>query len=123
MAKARTSPTQRSLKELRRLGYQAQIVERWNQYAKVRQDLFGGIDVLAVRHGECLGVQTTSGSHHSARVLKLRAEPKLRAWVDAGCLLEVWSWGLKGQRGKRKLYELRRERIEYFTEATKEEPF
>jgi hypothetical protein len=36
------SPTQRSLAHLRRLGYQARVVERWNPFARVRQDLFGG---------------------------------------------------------------------------------
>lgn len=102
------SPTQRTLAELRRLGYTAQVVERWNQYAGVRQDLFGVIDVLAIRQGEILGVQACSGSNHAARVAKIMREPKALAWIEAGGKLQVWSWQKRGPRGKRKLWGLRR---------------
>ena len=43
-----SSPTQRSLKLLRDEGYTAQVVERWNPHARVRQDLFGVIDTAAM---------------------------------------------------------------------------
>lgn len=115
----KTSPTQRALKELRKLGYVAQVVERWNPYARVRIDLFGGIDVIGVKPGcQILGVQATSGTNHAARVSKLRGEPQLAAWVQSGGQLEVWSFAKKGPRGKRKTWELRRERIEFFTAET-----
>ena len=45
-----TSPTQRTLKRLRDLGYLAEVVERWNPHAKVRNDLFGFGDVMSGRH-------------------------------------------------------------------------
>ena len=48
------SPTQRSLAHLKALGYQARVVEKWNPFAKVRQDLFGG-DVLALKPGSPVG--------------------------------------------------------------------
>jgi len=35
------SPTQRTLKKLRDEVYLAQVVEKWNAFAKIRQDLFG----------------------------------------------------------------------------------
>ena len=35
------SPTQRSLHHLKALGYQARTVERWNAFAKIRQDVWG----------------------------------------------------------------------------------
>ena len=63
-----TSPTQRSLAHLRALGYRVAIVERWNPFARIRQDLFGVLDLLAVKDGEILGVQVTSGSNVAARI-------------------------------------------------------
>lgn len=106
------SPTQRSLKHLRELGFTAQVVERWNHFAKIRQDLFGIIDVLAMRPGiGILGVQATSDSNHAARMAKAKAEPRIREWIESGGRIEVWSWGLRGGRGERKLWTLRREEI------------
>ena len=103
------SPTSRSLKELRRLGYTCAVVEHWNQYAGIRQDLFGFIDILAIADDVILGVQATSASNHSARVKKSKAHPNYTKWLDAGGKFEVWSWRLAGARGKRKMWELRRE--------------
>lgn len=90
--KSSTSPTQRTLKKLRDDGYIVQVVERWNQYARVRVDLFGGIDLIAIRDGQILGIQATSNDNAAARVTKLLAEPKMEAWLRAGGALEVWGW-------------------------------
>jgi hypothetical protein len=35
------SPTARSLQHLKSLGAYARVVEKWNAFAKIRQDLFG----------------------------------------------------------------------------------
>ena len=43
-----TSPTQLSLKKLREEGYTVAVVEHWNSFARIRQDLFGFIDLLAL---------------------------------------------------------------------------
>ena len=39
------------------------------------------------------------------------AEPRLRGWLAAGGLFEVWSWALRGPRGKMKHWTLRREPV------------
>jgi carbonic anhydrase len=104
------SPTQRTLAHLRKLGYTAQVVERWNQFAKVRQDLLGFIDVLAIGDGRIVGVQATA-SAVAARVEKIRNEPRAREWLRAGGLIEVHGWAKKGAAGKRKTYQLRTVRI------------
>jgi hypothetical protein len=86
------SPTQRSLAHLLNLGYRVAVVERWNPHARIRQDLFGVLDLLAVKDGEILGVQTTSGSNVAARLAKIadsEAVPDLRR---AGMRLEVHGW-------------------------------
>jgi hypothetical protein len=85
------SPTQRSLKELRARGYRVAITERWNPFAKIRQDLFGVVDLLAIREGETLAVQVTSTSV-AARVRKIadaEATPDMRR---AGWRIVVHGW-------------------------------
>lgn len=103
------SPTQRTLAKLRADGWTAAVTERWNAYAKIRQDLFGFVDVLAVAAGRgALAVQCTSGPHVADRVLKIRDLPAVRAWLESPAKLEVWGWRKVGPRGKRKLWEVRR---------------
>lgn len=89
-----SSPTQRSLALLRAQGYIVQVVERWQHFARVRIDLFNGIDIVAIReHGlGVLGVQTTSRSNLSARRKKLLAEPRMRLWVACGNQLHLHGW-------------------------------
>lgn len=103
------SPTQRSLKELRARGYTAQVVERWNSFAKIRQDLFGIVDLVAIKSdmNGVLGIQATSTGNMGARIQKAQANETLNIWKQAGNRFVVWGWALRGERGKRKKYELR----------------
>lgn len=109
-----TSPTQRTLKELRKREMIAQVVERWNPHAKVRVDLFGVIDLVVIAppkigaaRGAILGIQACAGSSHAARRDKILAEPRAGQWVDAGGRLELWSWSQRGAAGKAKRWTLR----------------
>lgn len=86
------SPTQLSLRELRRRGYTAAVVERWNQFARVRQDLFGCIDVLAVGNGETVAVQCTSDKNVSSRVAKIADAEAIGDIRDAGWKVLVHGW-------------------------------
>jgi hypothetical protein len=54
------TPTQRSLKALRELGYLVEVVEKWNSFTRTRKDLWGWADLLAIRRGEVLAVQVTA---------------------------------------------------------------
>lgn len=92
------SPTQRSLKYLKEQGYTVAITEKWNQFARIRQDLFGIIDILALKKGETLGVQCTSASNVSARVNKIADHENTPRLRDAGWKLVVHGWE-KGKRG------------------------
>jgi hypothetical protein len=87
-----TSPTQRSLAALRKDGWLCQVVEHFNSFAKVRQDLFGFIDVLALRGNITLGVQTTDMTSVSKRLAKIRSSPHLAAVLAAGWRVEVHGW-------------------------------
>lgn len=89
------SPTQRSLKKLRDEGYDlVQVVEHWNPHAHIRQDLFGIIDILAVRAetGETLAVQTTSGGEVARRIAKMEDSHALGVLRKANWTIHVHGW-------------------------------
>jgi hypothetical protein len=103
------SPTTRILERLRKDGWTAQVVERFNAHAKVRQELFGFINVRAIPPGEPpLAVPATTSRNPPARLVKALALPALRSWLAAGCRFEVHGWSKKGLRGKWKLWTLTR---------------
>ncbi len=87
------SPTQRSLAALRERGYLCQIVEHWNPWAKQRKDLFNIGDILAIREGETLLVQTTTRGNVQARVKKIAECEHLPAILRAGWKIEIHGWG------------------------------
>jgi len=99
------TPTQRTLAELRKRGYTAAVVEKWNPHARIRQDLFGFIDVLALRGAETLAVQTTSASNMSARVRKIADADAISAVRDAGWSIVVHGWR-KNSKGRWVLREV-----------------
>lgn len=108
-----TSPTVRTLKLLRASGYICAVVERWNPGAKIRQDLYGFADILAIHEqppGEILAVQVTSGAHHADHKAKILKEPRHRSWLMAGGKIALISWTKHGPKGKRKLWAPRIER-------------
>lgn len=107
-----SSPTQRTLQECRALGLTAQVTERWNAYARVRVDLFDCIDVVACGEGFILGIQACASASHAARMAKAKASPRLAAWIAGGGRFEVWSWGKRGGKGKRKVWTCRKEPME-----------
>ncbi len=103
------SPTSRSLSYLRKQGYLAQTVEKYNMFSKKRLDLFGCIDLVAIRSDiqGVLGIQVTSRGNIQDRVKKCKEEAKMKVWLAAGNQLQVHGWGLMGKKGKRKKYELK----------------
>lgn len=87
------SPTQRTMNALRKQGYEPGIVERRNPKIKWKtHDLYGIIDLIAVRPLVVLGVQATSATNVGARVKKAMAEPRLLQWLASGARFEVWGW-------------------------------
>lgn len=122
--KASMSPTSRTLAECRKRGWIAQNVEQFVRFPPPghRLDLFGVIDIIAIVPAGAVaamglrmtvGIQATaSAAHHAHRRDKILAEPRAKAWVEAGNGLELWSWSKRGDQGKRKLWTLR---VEAFT--------
>ena len=102
---AKTSPTQRTLKRMKESGdYKlVQIVEKWNPFARIRQDLWN-FDILGISiTGETHAIQVTSYSNMNARIRKIEdaeATPHLR---DADWVLLVEGWK-KEKNGRYKSY-------------------
>jgi hypothetical protein len=112
--KSKTSPTARTLAYARKRGWLANVTERWNPHAFVRQDLFGFCDVLVLdgRPG-ALAIQATAASNNAApRMRKLEELPAVRAWLLASLRVEVWSWRKVGAAGARKTWSVRRVKAE-----------
>ena len=84
------------------MGWDAAVVERWNQWAKIRQDLYGFADLLVIRPETrgLLAVQATSGNNVAARISKISNLSMVRKWLHADLAIEVWGWRkLKVKRG------------------------
>jgi hypothetical protein len=104
------TPTSRTLTALRADGYVACVIERRLPHCPVTVDAFGIIDVAAVRPGELLLVQCTSGANHAARALVTLAAPVLPLLLSVpGVSVEIWSWRLSGPRNRRKTWQCRRQ--------------
>ena len=110
-----TSPTARTLRLARELGFVAEKVEQRVGGGKsfgFTRDFINVIDIIAFKPGVgIIGIQATNDSNHAARMTKARNEPMLRTWIESGGRFEVWSWGLRGPRGKRKVWMVRREEL------------
>jgi len=88
------SPTQRTLKHLRKLGWCCQVVEKWIPRVNVRKDLFDAIDIVAIKRGVwgVLGVQATTRTNLSHRLAKAAASPALELWLWCRNHFQVWGW-------------------------------
>lgn len=102
------TPTERTLRECRKRGWVCDVTERWLPKTRVRKDLFGFGDVLAMtEQNGSLIIQTTTTGNMTARVRKIKRLDTARAWLSRGNDIEVWGWALRGPAGKRKLWQLK----------------
>jgi len=103
-----SSPTQRSLKYMRDLGYHAEITERWIPGANLRKDLWSFCDVLCLHRetGEMVAVQTTSYTNIAARVNKIKDCELVPVVRKAGIAIHVHGWRKVGNRWQVKVKDL-----------------
>lgn len=86
------SCNQLSLQHLREAGYLAEVVEKRLPRCMITKDLFGFIDIIAVRRDEVLAVQTTSSSNMAARIAKIAEHEHVGAVREAGIRILVHGW-------------------------------
>ena len=92
-----TSPTQLSLKKIREEGYAVvQVVEYWNAFARRRIDLYGFIDILAIKDGHVLAVQTTTVGNMGARIKKIANHENVGEVRKANWTIHVHGWHKPG---------------------------
>lgn len=114
--------TQKAMAEMRSRGWTCAVTEKWNPHARIRQDLFGFVDLIALRPGATAGeprtlaVQVTT-TDTSTRQKKITGLPAALVWLQCANAIEVWGYKKKsgGVRGGRKLWTLvrTRARIDY----------
>lgn len=122
----KTLATQRSLKKLRREGWQCAIVEKWlpargGMKFGIRQDVWKFADILACREGcpqdpesEIALIQTFPMARWKDHAEKLAAIPELQYWKKCGGLVFMHGWAFKpkdGIRGAKKTWQVRVEQL------------
>ena len=106
-----SSPYERTKAELVKMGYEVGRTEHFNTFVKIRQDLFNCIDLIGLKKGSpLLLIQCTTGDNASKRIEKMRDKAAIIA--STGSTVEMWAWRKVGDRGKRKLWAVRRERFD-----------
>lgn len=79
------TPSQRSTRYLQDQGWTCWKCEYWCSFSKRRKDLFGFVDIFAMKPGHRpLLVQTTSGSNAAARLKKIEESPLLNMAMEWG---------------------------------------
>ena len=90
------SSTQLSLDYLRGLGYVCEVVERWIPSQKggqrIRRDFLGIADIIALRDGETVAVQTTTRGQISAHARKIAAAEHIGTLHKAGWRVVIHGW-------------------------------
>jgi hypothetical protein len=84
-----------TLKKLRNEGWQCEIVEKTIPKCFIKKDLFGFIDILAIKDCEVMAVQTTSdrtGGNSGERVRKILAHDNYPKVKRLGWKICVHGW-------------------------------
>ena len=90
-----------SLELLRKEGYLPDITESYNSFSKKRKDLFTFTDLVGVKQGHFLMVQTTTRPHMNERWEKIKAHPASCLLLSVpGVDIEVWGWYKENNRWK-----------------------
>ena len=89
------TPSTRSIKKLTNEGWLVWNVENRVPRTNITKDLFGFLDLVALKGEETLGIQVTSASNVSARIKKITHHPNVGIVRDAGWGIEVHGWRKK----------------------------
>jgi len=102
------TPTQRTLRELKRQGRIVDVCERWIMMPNhpgggFRKDLFGFIDLIVLDSAKgIVGIQSCGQSYsaHIQKIMDSECTEYAIEWLRCGGLLELWGWRkLKIKRG------------------------
>lgn len=72
------------------------VVERWNAHVGIRQDLFGFIDLIAIRDDCIAAIQVTAYGKFGQHLTKINEDEQRRRaavdWIEAGGELYFVCW-------------------------------
>ncbi len=88
-----------SMKLLRDEGLMVAVVEKWNPHAKIRQDLFGFVDLLALGEDQTIAVQVCRRADIATRRNKIADHENVGAVRKAGWTIQIHGWD-KDERGR-----------------------
>jgi hypothetical protein len=101
------SPTQLSLNHLRKQGCDVvQVVETWNSFTRTRKDLFGFIDIIAIKGEETIAVQATSWANISHRAAKIAESPLVGFVRQARWRILIQGWRKNPKTNRYEMKEL-----------------
>lgn len=94
------SPTQRTLRELRKQGRLVDVVERWIVSPKhpgggFRKDLFGFVDLIVLDPEQgIVGIQSCGQDFagHFRKITDSECTEAVVEWLQCGGRLELWGW-------------------------------
>ena len=94
---------------LKQRGFNCAITEHWNSHVRIRQDLYGFIDLVYLDPHSMgvTAVQTTSGSNVSSRIAKIKASDKAALWLVCGNAIVVHGWKRYAKKLDRKWWRCR----------------
>ena len=82
-----------SVKKLESEGWTVGIVEYRIPHTFITKDFFGFADLIACSPSRgTMAIQVTGGGNGSARVLKIRNEPRHAIWLACGNRIQVHDW-------------------------------
>lgn len=115
------NPLQRTKQFLEEAGWYVEKTEHWNHFAKVRNDLLGFADLIAlpktIDANFAILVQATSYTNHSARKQKILASKTARLWHKTGGQIWIISWRKIGKDKRKDVWAPRVECITTEEEA------
>jgi len=91
--KKHTLPLERTVQHYRKAGWTVGITERWNPHVKIRQDLLGFIDAVAIREDQpgVMALQACS-SDFAKHLAKILEEERAGTWLEAGNRIVLIGW-------------------------------
>jgi hypothetical protein len=92
------TPNQRSKELMESEGFTVALVERYCTWSQRRFDLFGFADLIAVRAGETVAVQSTTLTNLAARRKKIAESEAAPVCLAAGWKIVVHGWAKRGGR-------------------------
>lgn len=93
--KKSVSAASRTLKVLKKDGWICALAEKWNPFVGIRQDLFGFMDILALKPGHRIrAINATTASEIGRHIEKYRENAALRYWLKSigQPHFELWAW-------------------------------